>query len=232
VTTRAREIVRDKLGPEHESAFVLTVHRGRELALLGRLDEARAELEWVVDRYGRQGRATLSVPLYQLGFVARLQGRAREAVSLQERALASVRPSPRSRRSSARILVELGLAKLDAGDRDGAREAMEQARAIYEEKFAARAPEYADALVGLGRIDLEEGRSEVALHRFEGAADYWAGLDPESRWAGEAQLWLGRACAAAGRLADAETHHARAVAILSHSRLPSDAALLRLARSR
>jgi tetratricopeptide (TPR) repeat protein len=112
------------------------------------------------------------------------------------------------------------------GDRAGAREALEQARAIYEEKYAARSPEHADALVGLGRIDLEEGRSEAALARFEEAADYWAALGPDSRWAGEARFWLGRACAAVGRLEEAESHGRRAAEILSRSPLPSDAALL------
>jgi serine/threonine-protein kinase len=202
LTTRARDIVRYRLGEEHESVFVLTVHRGRELALLGRLDEARRELEWVVDRYGRAGVSTLSTPLHQLGFVARLEGRSEEAVALQERALSSLRPGPRARRSSARILVELGLARLAAGDRDGARGALSEAVGIYEEKFSARAPEWADAQVGLGQIALLEKRPEEAARSFQTALAYWTDLDPESRWAREAQSWLERAFGALGRAAE------------------------------
>ncbi|HEY8507596.1 MAG TPA: serine/threonine-protein kinase [Steroidobacteraceae bacterium] len=193
VTSRARDIVENNLGSEHESMFVLTVHRGRELALLGRLDEARRELEWVVEKYEHAGRSTLSTPLYQLGFVARLQGRAREAVALQERALETIRPGPRARRSSARILVELGLARLDAGDLASARSALTEACAIYEEKFPARAPEYADAMIGLGRLALEDGRPGEAARHFKVAADYWRDLNPQSAWATDAQAWLQRA---------------------------------------
>jgi serine/threonine-protein kinase len=214
-TTRARDIVRKQHGEEHEIAFVLTVHRGRELALLGRLDEARRELEWVVERYGRAGRTTLSTPLHQLGFVTRLQGDAAQAVSLQERALAAVRPGPRARRSSARILVELGLAKLMASDLAGARGALDEARAIYEEKFTLRPPEYADALVGLGRIGLVEGRPAEAARRLEAADAYWRDLDPGSRWAAECASWLGRAYAALGRAAEAQAQRSRAGEILS-----------------
>jgi serine/threonine-protein kinase len=230
-TSRARDIVRKQGGDEHESVFVLTVHRGRELALLGRLDEARRELQWVVDRYGRAGRATLSTPLHQLGFVLRLQGHAAEAVGLQERALAAVKPGPRARRSSARILVELGLARLEAGDRAGARSALAEARAIHEEKSSARPPEYADGLIGLGRIDLAEGQPASAARSFEAAAACWRELDAQSRWAGEAAFWLARAYASLGRDGEAREQRSRAVEILSRSTLPSDARLVRLARS-
>ena len=231
LTTRARDIVREQLGEEHESVFVLTVHRGRELALLGRLEEARRELEWVVDRYGRRGSSTLSTPLHQLGFVARLEGRAAEAAALQERALESIRPGPRARRASARILVELGLARLTARDRPGAGEALNEAAAIYEEKFAARAPEYADTLIGLGRIALDDGRPEEAARRFETAQAYWRDLDAQSRWAGEAHFWLARAYFALGRKSEAREQGVRAEEILSRSTVPSDAELARLARA-
>ena len=67
-----------------------------------------------------------------------------------------------------------GLARLDAA---GARRALDEARAIYEEKFPLRTPEYADVMIGLGRPLLRNG----------------------SRWAAEAASWLGRARAAGGR---------------------------------
>ena len=224
-TTRAHTIVARLLGPEHEQAFVLSVHRGRELALLGRFDEARSELQRVVDTYGRLGRTSLTTPLHQLGFVVRLQGHPEEAVRLQKQALEAMRPNPRARRSSARILVEMGLAQFAAGDSQAARQTLTSALDIYDEKFSQKPPEYVDALLGLGQIELSEN-AEHALHRFAAADAYWQALDPQNRYAGHAAYWLSRAQSATGDQARARESASRADRILTASALAEDRRLL------
>ena len=64
----------------------------------------------------------------------------------------------------------------------------------------------------------------------EEADAYWRDLNPASRWAGEAALWLGRAYLALGQNAEAGEAFNRAERILLASPLPADAELARLAR--
>ena len=57
-------------------------------------------------------------------------------------------------------------------------------------------------------------------------------FDAESRWSGEAALWLGRCYSALGRTSEARVALGRAATILSRSPIPADAPLARLARAR
>jgi serine/threonine-protein kinase len=190
ISTRAREYVAELLGPEHESVFVLSVHRARGLALLGRLDEARRELQWVIDRYARAGKSTLSTPLHYLGFVERMSGEFSKALELQQRALASIRPGPRARRASAKILTEIALLRLELNEVDAAEASVAQAIAIFEEKFVSKPPEYMDALLAAARISLARGKAEDALPLLQVVHKYWASIDPGGPSAKAAQRWL------------------------------------------
>jgi len=90
----------------------------------------------------------------------------------------------------------------------------------------------ADVLGGLARVRLLQDRAADALPLAREADEFWSSFAPDSRWAGEAALWLGRCYLALGRTADAAGTLARAERILSHSPLPGDATLVRLAQAR
>jgi tetratricopeptide (TPR) repeat protein len=107
--------------------------------------------------------------------------------------------------------------------------ALEQARALFGELQPRVTPPHADALVGLGRANIETGRPDRALPLLEEADRFWRDFDPETRWAGEAALWLGRAYAQVGRAAEAKATLSRAKTILSRSPIQTDASLVRLA---
>jgi tetratricopeptide (TPR) repeat protein len=232
IATRAREIVVAKFGPTYEHAFVLQVQRARALSMLGQSDEARRLLTEVVEKYRVKGYSSTSTPLYYLGFVTRLAGDPVEAAKLQQRSLDAIRPGPRARRSSARVLGELGLDRLELKDFNGARAALDQALAIFKEKNRLRTMPQADALVGRGRLALVEGDASAALGFLEEADKFWREIDAENRWAGEAALWLGRCYRALGRREEAAAALQRAETILANSPIPIDQTLLTLAQDR
>ena len=76
------------------------------------------------------------------------------------------------------------------------------------------------------------GRPTDALPLLEEADRFWRGFDAESRWAGDAALWLGQCYAALNRSGDARVTLMRASRVLARSPLPEDARLSRLAMSR
>ena len=224
-TERALTFLVREVGPESEFAFTHTMQHGRELALLGRLDEARRDLEWVAKGYQSKGHGGMSVPLYQLGFLRRIAGRAAEAEALQTRALAAIPAGPGARRASARILVELGLAERAAGHESAARAHLGDALTIYSEKFSEVSPERADALIGMAQIELG-ARAPARAFEFAAQADrYWQSLDVNSRSAGEAAWWLAASLESLGRKEEAEAARVRARRALAGSRFPGDAEL-------
>jgi hypothetical protein len=60
---------------------------------------------------------------------------------------------------------------------------------------------------------------------------FWRGFNPESRWTGEAALWLGRCYEALGRGGQARPALSRAARLLARSPLPGDRPLARTALS-
>lgn len=221
-TERALDYLVREVGPQSELAFVHRLQRGRELALLGRLDDAERDLAWVVEQYPKHGRSNMSMPLYQLGLLRRLQGRPSAAIELQQRALGALPVGPRSARAGARIRVELGLAQWAAGDAAAARETIASALEVFRTKFGARPPEFADAQSALGQMDLAAGAADRALPRFEEADVYWRQLDGDGRWAGESAYWLARCHRVLQRPVEAAAAALRAEQRLSGSSFPGD----------
>lgn len=223
--TRAREIVVAHLGETHEQAHVMQSYRARALMLLGRLDEATQTLETLIERYRRTGHSTVAAPTFLLGVTRRLAGDPARALALQQTTLGAVRQGPTQRRWSSRVLIEIGLNQLELGELQSARASLAEGLAIVQEKFRVPVPLGATARVGLGRIELAEGRPAAALPHLEAADAFWREADPDGRNAGEAAHWLSQALAGVGRDAEAEAARQRAVRALAASPLAIDAAL-------
>ena len=93
-------------------------------------------------------------------------------------------------------------------------------------------PTRADLLIGMARVRMQGNDFSAALPDLQRADVYWRELRPDSRWAGEAALWLGHCQLALGQRAEARAALDRADKLLSASGVPMDATLVRLARTR
>ncbi len=93
-------------------------------------------------------------------------------------------------------------------------------------------PTRADLMIGMARVHLQGSEPADALRALQAADAYWRKRRPDSRWAGEAALWLGRCYLAHGRKAEAHVTLARAAKLLAASPIPADMALMKLARIR
>lgn len=101
---------------------------------------------------------------------------------------------------------------------------IEEARRLYEEALGdpSREDEHAEALTGLGKVELRDGRSEAAIELFERALELAGGDPAEQPVLAES---LGRAYAQAGELAPAIALFERCV-----SRYQEDADAVRYIR--
>jgi tetratricopeptide (TPR) repeat protein len=76
------------------------------------------------------------------------------------------------------------------------------------------------------------GAAAQALQHLTQADAFWRDLNPESRWAGESALWLGRAYLSLERRSEALTALARAERLLALSPFAGDAELRKLTHAR
>jgi serine/threonine-protein kinase len=223
---------RDALNTVGAGAHYAEILRALALAYDGRLNAARALIEPLVTLYRASGNESLSLSVYVLGVVERLAGHYDKALRLQEEALASVTPGPRATLLTARRLSEIGLNQLALGRVEAAEPTLQRALALLEQHEAQVTPIRTDALVGLGRVKLEQNRPAEALPWLQQADQFWRDFDGDNRWAGEAAFWLGRCYATLGREAAARAAYARAAKVLARSSIAADAELVQVARNK
>jgi tetratricopeptide (TPR) repeat protein len=219
-------------GTTHERTLHARALRALAFAQLGRAGEPTGVLEAAIKERPASRESSPALIWHVLGTIQRLAGRPAEALRLQQAALESIRPGPKAERERMLALTEQGLDEIELGQTDQAAESLERALAMFERLQSRATPNRADALVGLGRVRLTQGKPADARQAIEAADAFWRDFDARNRWAGEAAFWLARCYAALGRDAEAATLSARARAILGRSPLPSDSKLLRLARAR
>ncbi|HEV3018257.1 MAG TPA: protein kinase [Burkholderiaceae bacterium] len=178
--------------------------RAQALIYLARIDEARALIDTVSMQPG-QGAAGAD-PTHQFARVAqlralalRLNGQGRQAVDVAGAALRQA-PEGLGPRTAAGLRVALAQALLDTGQAQAARPLLVEALAQYQTAQVDLSPRLADALVSLGRADLDLARPESALASLKRAHDFWRQFDPNNLWAAESAYWYGRALVAAGQL--------------------------------
>jgi serine/threonine protein kinase/tetratricopeptide (TPR) repeat protein len=211
------------------AALHARVSLGMALVFDGRIAEGEKELQKTLaesEPASRQHHQSLR----HLGTVARLQGRNADAVRWLEQAIAEAGIGRLHRNDLAAGLVEMGLAQLALGNSASAREFFLRAETLFDE-FQSRhtTPARADLQVGMARVQMQERNHAAALEQLEKVDVFWRAFDPQSRWAGEAAIWLGRCYAALGRSAEARVSLARGGKILASSELPADIELVKLA---
>ena len=170
----------------------LRLTRCAALTRLGLFAEAAAEYEALSAVIARappleQARATRGQAL-----LARLQGRATEAVAAATSAVAAAEKLPIVlARASAR--AELGLALLEAGDTAAAESALLTSRAEFIQAQVGPSPDVLDVELGLARIALLQGKKTQALALLDEAQQYWREADATGPDAAAVDYWHARA---------------------------------------
>ena len=168
-----------------------------------------------------------------LGTSLRLQGRFAEAIPWYEKALAAATDGAFDRNDRAIALAELGLARLELGDTGAAEDAFAKSEAVFiqfQKQFVT--PARVDLLIGTARAHMQRREFAAALPDLQKADAFWRDLSPDSRWAGEASLWLGRCLIALDRTREGREALSRAQTRLKASPFPTDSRLIALTRIR
>jgi len=204
---------------------------GMALAFVGRFEEAEAQLQQTLKEAVAGTRPEHQAQRH-LGTLLKLQGRYAEAVPWLEKSIvATVEPNYRG--DLAIAFSEAGQVRLELGDLEAAQVHFDQAETQFDGlQKNYTTPARADLWVGAARLHLQRRNYEKALQLTQQADLFWRNFGADSRWAGEAALWLGRCYLALGRSADAYAELSRAEKILAHSPIPADVELVKLARKR
>lgn len=195
---QAREAAGRIFGPQHRNTLYARADLALALAHAGRLDAARQAIgEALADVQPSKGHGYRV--FHVAGVLARRAGDATEALAMQQRAQQAhdaVPPEKRvldERLAPAEILIELGLATLDAGRAGDALPLLERGLAELERLQRLPTPTRADAWVGLGRAQLALGRPALALPPLQQADAFWRDFDAGHRDAAEAASRLAQA---------------------------------------
>jgi len=224
--TESEALLARRNGPEDRDAVITRIDRGLALAYVGRVSEARVQLRASIEEVRALVPRRLWYATLHLGSAERLGGNREEAHRLLVQSLAAIADDGARDWLRLRALPELALAQADLSRFEEARLSAEEALALSRRLQTHDSPMRADALLALGRAWMGQGKASDGLVPLAQADAFWRGFDAESRWAGEAALWLGRCLVALGRADDARPALARAARILRRSPFPADTALL------
>ncbi len=135
-------------------------------------------------------------------------------------------------RDLATARLYAGIASLDLGNVDRAREYFERVLDAHPTLYSVVTPQRAELWVAMARLRLQSGDVAGARTFAEQADTFWVERDAQNPWAGEAGYWLGRALEAAGKDDAARATLRRASRALQTSALPVHVALARDAAAR
>ena len=217
----AEAVYREVFGDAHWVVQVTRRNMALALAWAGALEESRRTMaEALRAAPARAERDSHDMNAWMAGITERLAGRPAEALVLQARALASMDATFADSEWRAYALTERGLAQLAQADTAAARVSFEQALAIFRGRKLGLGCAHADALLGMARVALLEGRAAQALPELERVQRFWDELRPDSAWAGEAAHWRAQALAGAGRAQEAAAAREQARRLLGRSPFP------------
>jgi len=168
------------VGPEGEFTLLARACRAQALGFLGRLPEAREEIESVSAIVAKKPELEfVTARVAQVrGTLLRLGGDAAGALQVQEKLLANSSQAPKVQRERMRALGESGQALLALGQHERAAETLERALAEFTRLEAQVTPARAETLEALGRGRLAQNRAADALKSLNAASEFWRGFDP------------------------------------------------------
>jgi len=114
-------------------------------------------------------------------------------------------------------MTGLGRALLAIDRLDRAEEVLTRSLQLQQERQVRVTPERAETLVALAELQLRRGRAQEAVTLAREADEFWQGFRPNSRYAGEAAIWHGRALAAVGQVAAGQKAVRRGLSMLAGS---------------
>jgi tetratricopeptide (TPR) repeat protein len=198
---------------------------GMALAFVGRFEEAQLQLQQTM-KDSRPGTRPHHQAQRHLGTLLKLQGRYAESVPWFDRSIAAA-VEPNHRGDLAIAWSEAGQAQLELGNLEAAQLHFTRAETLFSElQKNYTTPARADLWIGSARLYMQRRDYQKALQLTQQADRFWRDFNADSRWAGEAALWLGRCYLALGRSADAHAALRRAETVLSRSPLPGDSKLM------
>jgi len=225
----AMTLIGTAAGPSSPRTLRAISLHASQLAEAGRLADSEAEfltLEAAIwtpsDLAAHQGRVAA---------LRSLQGRHADALGLAQSADAMARQGGK-RVVQARALALLGTVRLNGGEARQALQLLQEARALFTQVQIGMSPDQAEALVALGRTQLELGDANAAVLSLSTADRSWQAFDPKNRHAGLAKLYLAQALWTQGDKRAGKEALQQAGALLVHSAFPADRALLESVRRR
>jgi eukaryotic-like serine/threonine-protein kinase len=200
-----------------------------QLAEAGRLGDA--EIEFRTLESARWVEPHLAAHRGRMALFRHLQGRHAEALELAESA-ANTFVTMAGKGVQARGHALLGTMRLDAGDARHALKPLQTAQTIYAQANVSPSPDSADALVALGRAQLDLADVSAASLSLAAADRFWQEYDPAHRHAGLAKLYLAQSLWAQGDKHAAVEALRQSAAPLTKSAFPADRTLLDATRQR
>jgi len=171
----------------------LRLMRCAALTRKGLFAEATAEYKALGPTVSRappleQARATRGLAL-----LARLEGRATDAVTAASSAIVAAEKLSMNVLASALARAELGLALLEAGDLPAAEAALRTSRTEFSQAQFGPSPDVFDVDLGLARVALLQGSKSEALAMLDAAQQYWREVNPTGLDAAAVDYWRARA---------------------------------------
>ena len=167
------------LGPGREPTLLARSSRALTWARLGKLDAARAEADAVATLAAKSPELeALAARVAQVrGSIARLRGDFDDSLRLQRPLIDQRSALAKVQRERMRAATDIGLVLLEQGNTTQAATLFELALTEFERLEAEDTPARADALIGLGRTRLAQGRPADALPLLAQADTFWRQFD-------------------------------------------------------
>lgn len=190
---QAQRMLADTLGPTHDMSRRAKVEYALALAYAGNFSAAQRQLDERFKQAAPADNAGMDRALHVAGVLDRLRGDHQAAATSLQAALQAIRPGVNAERMRMRILTETGLNHLGQAEDERAAQAFEAALALADRLERHVSCTRADALAGLGRIRMRQGRRAEALALLGAADQFWRSFDPGHRSARNTAHWLSMA---------------------------------------
>jgi tetratricopeptide (TPR) repeat protein len=226
---QALQLLKSSVGSEHPLTTRAMSMHAAQLAEAGQFDAADSEFKALATV--KWNEPYLAAHQSRLAVFRGLQGRHKDAVALAQRANEITKQIGRND-LHRRSLTLLGTARLDSGDADGALQPLRDSAELFMRSQVRVSPDHAEAMVALGRAQMQLGDVNAAVLSLSVADHFWQAFDAKNRHAGLTKLYVAQAWWAQGNKRGAMEALRQADAVLANSVFAADAVLLQVVRQR